>query len=175
MRRPPRTTAPPRPPAADLARPRRRAASRPRTATLAAKDPRVVDLDIIRITRRPARRRRRSRDGDHVATAELFNARPTTPPRPARPSEAIDQYRQLVTEFPDSEFAPVALFNIAAIHDGRGDPDATIATLRELVTTYPESRESIDGHLYIAALQADHEQWADAVADARRASSRART
>ena len=38
----------------------------------------------------------------------------------------------------------------------------TIATLRELVKAYPNARESIDGHLYIAALQADHEQFAEA-------------
>jgi tetratricopeptide (TPR) repeat protein len=56
------------------------------------------------------------------------------------------------------------LFNIAAIFDGRGDVAQTVQTLRELVKSYPSSRESIDGHLYIAALQSDKEQFADALA-----------
>ena len=67
-------------------------------------------------------------------------------------------------EFPDSLYAPVALFNIAAIYDGRADMPQTIATLRELVQTYPQSRESIEGHLFIVALQADKQQWGDALA-----------
>jgi tetratricopeptide (TPR) repeat protein len=73
-------------------------------------------------------------------------------------------YRRIVTEFPESQFAPVCLFNIAAIYDGRADLPATISTLRELVKAYPNARESVDGHLYIAALQSDHDQFADALA-----------
>ncbi len=69
-----------------------------------------------------------------------------------------------MNEFPESQYAPVALFNIAAIYDGRSDLTATIATLRELVKAYPNARESVDGHLYIAALQTDHSQFADALA-----------
>jgi predicted phosphodiesterase len=77
--------------------------------------------------------------------------------------KAINLYRRIVTEFPESQFAPVCLFNIAAIYDGRADLPATISTLRELVKAYPNARESVDGHLYIAALQSDHDQFADAL------------
>lgn len=98
---------------------------------------------------------------DHVATADLFTSA-NDAAKSGQTERAIDLYRRLVTEFPESQYAPVALFNIAAIFDGRGDIDATIATLRELVKTYPNARESIEGHLYIAALQTDKEKYADA-------------
>jgi predicted negative regulator of RcsB-dependent stress response len=133
----------------------------PEDARLAVKDPRVVDLDIIRI------KATQTSPGQHdttaVATADLFRAA-NEAAKAGRAQEAIGRYRQLVTEFPDSLYAPVSLFNIAAIYDGQGDPVATITTLRELVTAYPTSRESIEGHLYIAALQAEKRQWADAEA-----------
>ena len=60
-----------------------------------------------------------------------------------------------MAEFPDSQYAPISLFNIAAVYDDQGDYTATITTLRELVASYPNARESVDGHLYIAALQAE--------------------
>src|SRR5690606_10072424 len=44
------------------------------------------------------------------------------------------------------------------------DLPATINTLRELVQRYPDARESIEGHLYIAALQTEHAQYAEALA-----------
>jgi tetratricopeptide (TPR) repeat protein len=78
--------------------------------------------------------------------------------------DAIARYRQLVTEFPTSLYAPIALFNVAALLDKQGDPTGTISALRELIAAYPESRESIEGHLYIAALQSEKSQWPDALA-----------
>jgi tetratricopeptide (TPR) repeat protein len=74
------------------------------------------------------------------------------------------RFRQLVREFPDSIYAPISLFNVAAILDGQGDYKGTVATLLELVQTYPDAHESVEGHLYIAALQAEHKEWADAAA-----------
>jgi len=129
---------------------------------LTARDPRVTDLDIIRI-----RATSTGVGGDpqltSVASADLFR-QANEAAKAGATQDAIARYRQLLHEFPDSMYAPVALFNIAAIHDGRGDYPLTVATLRELVTTYPAARESIDGHLYIAALQADHKEWAPAAA-----------
>lgn len=124
--------------------------------------PRVVDLDIIRITAST-----KGVGGDvtaeHVATADLFKQ--ANELAKAKSTErALAIYRQLVAEFPDSQYAPVSLFNIAAILDARGDLEATLATLADLVARYPDSRESIEGHLYIAALQAEHRRWADAIA-----------
>ena len=128
-------------------------------AHLVVKDPRVVDLDIIRI------KATQTSPGEHemttVASADLFRGA-NEAAKAGNTKDAIARYRQLIAEFPDSIYAPVSLFNIAAIFDGQGDPASTIATLHELVDKYPNARESVDGHLYIAALQADHAQWADA-------------
>ncbi|MBA2540804.1 MAG: tetratricopeptide repeat protein, partial [Deltaproteobacteria bacterium] len=124
-------------------------------AKLIVRDPRVVDLDIIRI-----------KPGDvstsSVATADLFRLA-NDAAKAGNTKDAIGRYRQIVSEFPDSLYAPIALFNIAALQDGQGDPSATIATLRELITAYPNARESIEGHLYIAALHAEKQQWPDAL------------
>src|SRR5215467_13021174 len=129
---------------------------------LTARDPRVVDLDIIRITAHA-----KSPGGDleltSVASADLFK-QANEAAKAGRQRDAIATYRQLVTEFPESQFAPISLFNIAAIYDAQADLTATLTTLDELVAKYPTSRESIDGHLYMAALRADHKQWPAAAA-----------
>jgi tetratricopeptide (TPR) repeat protein len=145
-------------PAADLARAKNSAASGdPSTGT----DPRVVDLDIIRITA-SAKGVGGEATAEHVATADLFKQ--ANELAKAKSTErALGLYRQIIADFPDSKFAPVSLFNVAAIFDARGDFEATIATLADLVRRYPDSRESIDGHLYIAALQAEHRRWTDAI------------
>jgi TolA-binding protein len=75
---------------------------------------------------------------------------------------AIAVWRRLVDEFPDSTYAPIALWNIAAVHEKRGDPTAEIAALRELVTKYPTRREAVEAHLYIAALQSERDRFAEA-------------
>lgn len=123
------------------------------------KDPRVVDLDIIRISAKETSPG--NVEMEHVATADLFK-QANEAAKSGATQQAISLYRRIVSDFPESQFAPVCLFNIAAIYDGQGDLPQTIATLRELVKAYPKARESIDGHLYIAALQADHEQFAEA-------------
>lgn len=129
---------------------------------LPARDPRVVDLDIIRITARtPAPGA--EPELTSVASADLFQQAGAAA-RAGRRREAIGLYRQLVAEFPESQYAPVALFDLAALHDGEGDLTATLTALEELVARYPAARESIEGHLYMAALQADHQQWAEAAA-----------
>ena len=148
-------------PASDLAAAKRTPrADTADAAHLAAKDPRVVDLDIIRI-RATSSGPGGDKEMTSVASADLFRDAGEAV-KAGRTQEAITRYRQLVAEFPDSIYAPVALFNIAAIFDQQGNMPDTIATLRELVKTYPDAHESIEGHLFIAALQADHQQYADA-------------
>ncbi len=160
---PAHSTLPTSAPARDLssARPATPSPAAERTA-IEAKDPRVIDLDIIRIRATP-----KGPNGevelDHVATADLFK-QATEDAKAGRGDAAIARYREITDDFPESLYAPTSLFDIAAILDGRGDPVATVDALRELVKRYPDSRESIDGHLYIAAIQADHGGWADAVA-----------
>ncbi|MGN6110954.1 MAG: tetratricopeptide repeat protein [Kofleriaceae bacterium] len=129
---------------------------------LAAKDPRVTDLDIIRI-RAGGQAPGGEPELTSVASADLFRAA-TELAQAGTTQAAIAQYRQLIADFPESIYAPVALFNIAAIFDRQGDVPSTIATLRDLVARYPTARESVEGHLYIAALQSDKAQWADALA-----------
>lgn len=129
---------------------------------LAAKDPRVTDLDIIRVQTTQVAPGREP-EATVVATAELFREA-TEAAQDGRHREALAIYRRLVTEFPESRYAPLCLFNIAALYDKQGDVPATIAALRELVAAYPGSRESVEGHLYIAALQSEKAQWADALA-----------
>jgi TolA-binding protein len=134
------------------------------TAEQGARDPRVVDLDIIRITAsQQGVGGGGAIDAQAISTTELFE-QANNAMKAGETERAIGLYRKLVADFPDSKFAPTALIDIAAILDKRGDLEGTIATLRELVAKYPHSRESVDGHLYIAALQADHAQWGDAIA-----------
>ena len=153
--------APPIAPADDLAAAKSGAPKAdPSDSSLVAKDPRVVDLDIIKIR---ANGPPGSETMTSVASADLFRMA-NEAAKDGRTEAAIAQYRQLMHEFPDSLYAPISLFNIAAIYDGRGDMPQTIATLRELVQTYPQARESIEGHLFIVALQADKKQWPDALA-----------
>jgi len=132
-----------------------------KNSALEAKDPRVHDLDIIRI-RATSKGVGGEREMDTVATADLFK-QANEAAKAGLTKDAIARYRQLVTEFPDSQYAPVSLFNIAAVYDRQGDMTSTITTLNELITAYPASRESIDGHLYIAALQAEKKLWPDTV------------
>jgi tetratricopeptide (TPR) repeat protein len=128
-------------------------------SNLVVKDPRIVDLDIIRI-RVP--QVGPDSGGGSVATADLFRLA-NEAAQAGNALDAIKRYRQIIAEFPDSLYSPVSMFNIAALQDKQGDPAATIATLRDLIKTYPTSRESVEGHLYIAALQSEKQQWTDAV------------
>jgi tetratricopeptide (TPR) repeat protein len=148
-------------PARDLASARNAApAGNEHDAKLSVRDPRVVDLDIIRITAR-AKGPGGELELTSVASADLFK-QANEAAKAGRQRDAIATYRQLVSDFPESQFAPVSLFNIAAIYDAQGDLTSTVTTLEELVAKYPSSRESVEGHLYIAALQADRRQWAEA-------------
>jgi tetratricopeptide (TPR) repeat protein len=133
----------------------------PGRAHLVARDPRVVDLDIIRITA-TSRGIGGEPELEHVATADLF-MEANQAVKAGETERAIGIYRRIVAEFPESQYAPVSLFNIAAIHDGRRDLAATITALRELVGAYPQARESVEGHLYIAALQAEHGRFGEAL------------
>jgi tetratricopeptide (TPR) repeat protein len=124
-------------------------------------DPVVIDLDTIRIqvvSRTPAGETQMT----SVASADLFNGA-STAWKNDKGDAAIGLFRRLVSDFPDSIYAPLALHNIAAIYDGRGDPTSTITTLRELIAAYPNSRQSVEGHLYIAAIELEHKQWSEAV------------
>lgn len=124
-------------------------------------DPKVTDLDTIRIqvvSRTPAG----ETEMTTVATADLFNEA-SAAWKNDRGDHAIGLFRRLVTDFPDSSYAPLSLHNIAAIYDKRGDVVSTMTTLRELIAAYPASRKSVEAHLYLAALLAERKQWGETV------------
>ena len=127
---------------------------------LVVKDPRAKNLDIIRITAS-----QRGVGGEievtSESTAELFRQAGDLVAA-KRTLAAMALYRKLVTDYPESTLAAISLFNIAAIYDGQGDPERTVATLRELVKAYPDSHESVEGHLFIAALFAEKRRFAEA-------------
>src|SRR5262245_14590110 len=76
--------------------------------------------------------------------------------------EALASYRKIVSDFPDSKAAPVAMYNVALVYEAQGQIDRAIDTYRDLVKAYPTGRDSIDAHVRIAALQAERSQWKDA-------------
>jgi tetratricopeptide (TPR) repeat protein len=134
-----------------------------RTGTLGATtaDPKVIDLDTIRIQvvrKGPGG----EPDMTAVATTDLFN-QAVDASKNNDGNRALGLFRQLVIEFPDSNFAPLSLFNVAAIFDGRGDLNMTLATLAELNEKYPHARKSVEGHLYMVALLAEHDRFAEAL------------
>lgn len=156
----PRATLPPssQAPARDLA-----SAKPQRADPSAAPDPRVIDLDTIRIqvvgqtpTGEP--------ELAAVATADLFNEA-SAAWKQGQGDVAIGLFRRLATEFPESSYAPLALYNIAAIYDRRRDLSATIAVLRELIAAHPTARKAIEARLFLAALLAEHKRWAESVAE----------
>jgi tetratricopeptide (TPR) repeat protein len=97
----------------------------------------------------------------NLATQDLFNQGIAAAKTDS--TRALALFRQLAVEFPDSQFTPIALFNMAAIYDGRGDSESTLANLHELINKYPQSRQSVDGHLYLVALLAEKDRYAEAL------------
>lgn len=157
----PRATLPPssQAPARDLAS----AKPEPTEAGAAAPDPRVIDLDTIRIQvvgKTPTGEAELSA----VATADLFNEA-SAAWKQGQGDAAIGLFRRLASEFPDSSYAPLALYNIAAIYDRRRDLSATIAVLRELIAAYPGARKAVEARLFLAALLAEHKRWLESVAE----------
>jgi len=75
------------------------------------------------------------------------------------PTEAMALYRQLAADFPTSRLAPAALFNVGVIHENLGDTRSAIAAYRDLVARFPRGRESLDGHLRVAGLEAEASAW----------------
>lgn len=125
-------------------------------------DPEVTDLDMIRI---------QVIGTDAAGNAQLEAVAPAQLLADGQQQlagghldAAIAAWRRLADEFPESTYAPIALWNIAAVHEKRGDVAAEIAALRELVAEYPQRREAVEAHLYIAALQSERDQFRDALA-----------
>jgi len=132
------------------------------TATVSPREPAVHDLDVIHLEV-VGRDPHGEPVLDAVAPGPLLE-KGNTALAAGKQEEALASYRKLLSDFPDSKLAPVALFNVALVHEARADWDQAIATYRELVKTFPTGRESIDAHLRIAALQAEHSKWRESIA-----------
>ena len=111
---------PPITPASDLADVRSTTPKAdPGDRSLTVKDPRVVDLDIIKI-RAESKGVGGEKEMTSVASADLFRMA-NEAVKAGNTKDAIARYRQLIAEFPESLYAPVSLFNIAAVYDHQGD------------------------------------------------------
>lgn len=134
----------------------------PRLGAAAPGEPKVHDLDQVRI-RVVGRDAAGNPELEAVAPAQLFEDGQKQL-ADGHLDVAIATWRRLVDEFRDSGYAPLALWNIAAVEEKRGSLDREIAALRELVDGYPQRREAVEALLYIAALEAEHDQFAPAKA-----------
>lgn len=65
-------------------------------------------------------------------------------------NEAIRYYEAVVSNAPYSDFAPMALMNIAIIADREDKPEIAIDALDRLINTYPQSMFTPDAYLQMA-------------------------
>ncbi|MFU8848837.1 MAG: outer membrane protein assembly factor BamD [Opitutales bacterium] len=65
-------------------------------------------------------------------------------------SEAIRQFEVIVRNAPYSDYAPLALMNIALVAEGQDDPDIAIDALDRLINYYPQSMLAPDAYFNMA-------------------------
>lgn len=65
-------------------------------------------------------------------------------------SEAIRQFEVIVRNAPYSDYAPLALMNIALVAEGQNDPDSAIDALDRLINYYPQSMLAPDAYFNMA-------------------------
>lgn len=68
---------------------------------------------------------------------------------------AIRFFEQLIANAPYSDYAPLALMNLATIHRDRGDIPEAIDALDRLINFYPSSMLAPDAYLNLAEIYAD--------------------
>jgi tetratricopeptide (TPR) repeat protein len=122
--------------------------------------PKVVDLDVIHLDVVG-----RDAAGEPViesSTPGPLLARGNHAFTAGKLDEAARWYRDLVAAFPESSLAPVALYNLALVHERKGERAAALQAYVDLYGGYPASPEAIEGMLRAAALRADREEWTEA-------------
>ena len=115
----------------------------------------------------PPIRLRAVEDGPHLSieaydAAGLFE----TAARNLRRGEcdlAVDTYRRLVAEFPDSRFASPSLYNSGLCNEQLGRFDEAAGDYTLLVERYPESRDVTDALFRLAGAYEKLESWDEAV------------
>jgi len=65
-------------------------------------------------------------------------------------NKAIDQFEQIVRNAPYSDYAPLALMNIAIIAEQEEDPEVAIDSLDRLINYYPQSMLAPDAYYNMA-------------------------
>jgi len=68
---------------------------------------------------------------------------------------AIGFFEQLIANAPYSDYAPLALMNLAQIHSSRGDTAEAIDALDRMINFYPNSMLAPDAYLKLAEIYAD--------------------
>ena len=119
------------------------------------------DLDTVRIS---VEHRQPGDEGELVAVAarDLFVDAMDEFKRGEK-SVAIARFRSLVQQFPESQFAPIALFNVAAIYDEKRETSNTILALQELVSGYPHTPKGIAGQLFLVGILAQERRYPEAL------------
>lgn len=74
---------------------------------------------------------------------------------------ALDLYESIVKNAPYSDYAPLALMNIALVRNERGEPQDAIDALDRLTNRYPQSIHSGDAYLNMAQTYASLVQGPD--------------
>jgi tetratricopeptide (TPR) repeat protein len=75
---------------------------------------------------------------------------------------ARGHYQKLLSEIPDSALAPLAMFNLALLHERLAEWDQAIATYRDLVARYRTGRDVVDAAMRVGAVLTERKRYAEA-------------
>lgn len=76
--------------------------------------------------------------------------------------DAIAAYASLLQEFPGSELAPAARYNLALAHERAGRYDEAVRLYEAIVAADPQAADALDAQFQIAACREAQERWLDA-------------
>ncbi len=76
----------------------------------------------------------------------------------------MQTYKDVVAKFPDTDFAPQALFQEAAILGKAGKTDEMVALLQDFIKTYPDNKDIFYAYDTIGQTQVSKGQITDAIA-----------
>jgi tetratricopeptide (TPR) repeat protein len=99
----------------------------------------------------------RNSDDILLSLAQIFE-------QDSRPNEALVFFRELLSAYPTSLYAPDAQFQIAFLHERLGDYQQAVGSYQKLITDYPQNRELQPALESLAALFSQKlSQWTLAI------------
>ena len=109
-----------------------------------------------------------SRDGTGGTHVAMFDARELFDQAGAaldagRHDEALALYDRLVSDFPDSQLVPPALFNAGLALEGKRDLDGALARYLDVARRSPATHHGLDAHIRAGAVMAELARWSDAL------------